>query len=447
MRLGFMIRYWAALLVISLSPHGAGQDLSTRSAEERKLDDVLGTLVVEATTPEHSGRRLIRVAIEPSLSPDPVDVLAHAVIERDLTLSGEVTLLSSSRLPEGHYTSAAPPELEVWRGTGIEALVRIQGEHGAGGVIRVDASVFLLDEPGQPSIRRAFVGSSAGTRLTSHRAADAVLGVLTGYDGGFASQLTFTVTVAHTRRAYVMDADGHGVRLVTPGHDLVSSSAFGPGHELYHAASVDHGAYRLYRGHRRAPVRVDPGGSIYGIAFDAERGRLALALAVEDSVEIFVGSVNAARLRRASRSPMALYPSFSPTGKLAYVGIGDSGHRIYVDGRPVSPAGLQASAPTFCAHPHGTRLIYALGVGKRADLVMSDELGRNLQRLTQGPGSNRYAACSPDGRLVAFFSTRKSHEGPGLYLMSIDGGRPRKISSLLGDTLRWARVPPDQTEP
>ena len=37
------------------------------------------------------------------------------------------------------------------------------------------------------------------------------------------------------------------------------------------------------------------------------------------------------------------------------------------------------------------------------DLVMADEVGRGVSRLTQGQGSNSYPACSPDGRLVAFY--------------------------------------------
>ena len=63
-------------------------------------------------------------------------------------------------------------------------------------------------------------------------------------------------------------------------------------------------------------------------------------------------------------------------------------------------------------------------------------------RLTQNQGRNGYPACSPDGRLVAFFSTRTSGEGPGLYVMRLDGGRPKRISTLVGDSLRWDPLPP-----
>jgi len=95
----------------------------------------------------------------------------------------------------------------------------------------------------------------------------------------------------------------------------------------------------------------------------------------------------------------------------------------------------------FCNHPDGVRLVFAAGAGKDTDLVATGENGGALLRLTQSQGRNGYPACSPDGRLIAFFSTRTSNEGPGLYLMRVDGGRPKRISPLLGDSLRWDVLP------
>jgi TolB protein len=85
--------------------------------------------------------------------------------------------------------------------------------------------------------------------------------------------------------------------------------------------------------------------------------------------------------------------------------------------------------------------VFAVGVGKDTDLVATGERGGPLTRLTQHQGRNGYPACSPDGRLLAFFSTRTSDDGPGLYVMRLDGGRPNRISPLLGDSLRWAALP------
>jgi hypothetical protein len=44
--------------------------------------------------------------------------------------------------------------------------------------------------------------------------------------------------------------------------------------------------------------------------------------------------------------------------------------------------------------------------------------------------------------LLAFFSTRKSDKGPGLYVVPLAGvWRARRISTELGESLRWDALP------
>ena len=112
---------------------------------------------------------------------------------------------------------------------------------------------------------------------------------------------------------------------------------------------------------------------------------------------------------------------------------------MFVDGKPVSPAGFSAAAPTFCDTEDGVVLVYAVSVGNGQDLVMSNESGGNMVRLTQGEGSNSYPACSPDGRLIAYFSDRKGEQG--LFVKSLKSGQALKISNRLGESLRWAALP------
>lgn len=100
------------------------------------------------------------------------------------------------------------------------------------------------------------------------------------------------------------------------------------------------------------------------------------------------------------------------------------------------------SAPVFRDTPQGLLIIYTLGVGAGADIMVTDTGGRGLRRLTQHEGANTYAVCSPDGRLVSFFSTGKRGQGAGLFVMPIQ--RPwlaKKTSSEGGDSLRWEPLP------
>jgi TolB protein len=237
-----------------------------------------------------------------------------------------------------------------------------------------------------------------------------------------------------------MDADGHDARTVSPADQSAIAPAFGKGGEVYYASAPPNDLYRVHAASTGALVPIPYQGSIYGIAFSRDHAQVAVSLGVGDSLKVFAGP-DFASLRPASDVGMALHPAFTPSGKLAFSGEGRSGQRIYVDGQPVTPEGLFASSPVFCNHPDGVRLIFSVGVGKDTDLVATGEKGGGLVRLTQSQGRNGYPACSPDGRLVAFFSTRTSGEGPGLYLMRVDGGRPRRVSPLTGDSLRWDVLP------
>jgi TolB protein len=277
-------------------------------------------------------------------------------------------------------------------------------------------------------------------REESHRLADLVIGALTGQNGGFASHMAFASGSGTTRRVFTIDADGHDAKAVSPQGAVALAPAFGKNGDLYYTASVNNDVYRIF-GPTGAPVSLPVEGSVYGIAFSRDRSQVALSIGVGSTLKMFLGP-DFAGVKPASTVGLALHPTFTPSGKLAFSGEGKFGQRVYVDDKPITPEGIFASSPVFCNHPDGVRTVFAVGVGQDSDLVSTGERGGGLVRLTQGQGKNSHPACSPDGRLIAFFSTRTSGQGPGLYIMRIDGARPKRISTLLGDTLRWDALPP-----
>jgi TolB protein len=296
----------------------------------------------------------------------------------------------------------------------------------------------------------AWSSTEAGTvdtrRLVAHRLSDGIIGALTGTDGPFASRLVLVRTEGKARRAYVIDADGDGMTQVSPDDHLVVTATLDHDAHPHWAASRNNGRYRLYREGQAEPIPVSPSGSIYGISFAPNGTDVALAIATEEDIEMFVGPLGAA-LELRSNVDFALGPTFTRDGRVVYAGTRGSKRRIYVEAKSVSPKELSASTPTICNHPDGRRLVYAVGLDKHTDLVASKLDGSDMTRLTWGSGRNFAPTCSPDGRLVAFFSTRTKDEGPGLYLMRIDGRRPKRISTAVGDVLAWARIPKPQPNP
>jgi len=366
------------------------------------------------------------------------------VVRRDLDLSGEFELLPDSAAPEGLYLPDAPVDVKAWSGKGVEAVVKVSGKPLGGGRAELRGQVYILKHGDAAVLDKRFAVSLARLREESHRMSDRLIGALTGQGGGFASHMTFAAGAGGLRRVFTMDADGHDAKSVSPADRSAIAPAFGKNGELYYAAATPNGVYQIYTA-TGALVPIPYQASVYGIAFSRDHTQVAVSLGVGSTVKMFAGP-DFASLKPASEIGMALRPTFTPGGKLAFAGEGKVGQRVYVNGDPITPDGLWASSPVFCSHPDGVRTVFAVGVGKDTDLVSTGEKGGPLSRLTQNQGRNGYPACSPDGRLVAFFSTRASGAGPGLYMMRVDGGRPRRVSPLMGDSLRWDALPAGTAE-
>lgn len=408
------------------------------SEPTRDPEDILGEIVAEATSDKQPPLRLPRVAVELDGSGREAEI-AREIIARDLQLSGEFDVVEAPAKEEGEeaivrYTRAR-----------VEAVIHVGAERLQRGLLRLAVRLSTPDpDPTKgPRFEASLQGPLSRIRPTSHQLADRLIGAYTGRRGAFFGQLAFVVTKNGNRTVHVIDPDGHNLRPVSPQGAVALSPSFGPDGELYYAASFNHGTYKLFRAGAEPALPVYPPGSIYGIAFTGDRTRVALAIAQGAGVGIWSGPANLEGLERVSKVELAVHPTFSPTGKVAYAGASDDGvQRVYVQDKAVSPAGLPASSPTFCEHPEGIRLVYAVGVRQRSDLIAADTNGKNALRITQGQGRNVSPTCSPDGRLIAFFSTRRTGDGPGLYLVRLDGRRPPiKISSVVGDSLTWSRLP------
>ena len=64
------------------------------------------------------------------------------------------------------------------------------------------------------------------------------------------------------------------------------------------------------------------------------------------------------------------------------------------------------------------------------DIFQADPDGGHLLRLTDAPGYDAEGAYSPDGKLIAFCSTRDGD--PDLYVMNADGSNVRQITNDAG---------------
>ncbi len=423
----------AAALAVLTGALGAAAQEAEQSPEE-----ILGVLPITGDVSE----RLTPLAILPSLSPELEDVIVRGVVRRDFELTGMFNVIPDAKAPEGLYGFDDPVDIKAWSARGAEVIIKVAARQNDASTVKMFGLCYFLSHGREPVFQKTLVVKKEQVRITAHRIADALLGAITGRNGGFSSHLTFSARAGKNPAIYTVDSDGHNIRAVTAASDTSVAPVWGPSGLLYYARSRNYSPFRFVQHGGSSPPNLSFGDSIYSAAFSADYKKLAVAVANAEGSSVWVGGADGSNMRKVSNTEVATHPVFSPSGKLAWIGGGVAhvGHRVYVDGKAVSPAALSASAPTFCDTEDGVFLIYSVATGAGRDLVMSNETGGNLSRLTQGEGSNAYPACSPDGRLLAYFSSRSS--GSGLYIKSLKSKQPaQKISSQVGQSLRWAALP------
>jgi TolB protein len=437
------------------------------SSATEPSEDLLGTVDVNGSA--EGLPPLPKMAVVPLVTTGVADSIVNLVVRHDMELSGQFDVLDDATAPPGPFTHTTPLDLGAWRGKGAEYVLRVFAEPAPNDSIRTQlvgeafltptgpgsASANAASEP-KPALRSVVTSATTEVRAASHRLVDQLLGGLTGRPGGFASQMVYAERVGRWRRVFTVDADGFDLRGIGPTDATALSPAFGPGGQIYYALSRNYEPFSLVVGPSATPVPLPIHGSILGVAFSPDRSRAALTVMSEGRSELWSGDLT--NLKALVTPSLTNHPVFGPLGKMAYVA-GSPVQRIYVDGKPISPSGFMASAPVFCDTPQGLLLLYTVGVGANADVIASDTTGGGIRRLTQHEGANTYAACSPDGRLVAFFSTgkrkrgegatsRDQEAGAGLFVMPI--ARPwlaKKISTEVGESLRWEPIAPSIGKP
>jgi TolB protein len=426
-------------LSLSLASSTALADPQAPAPDETALGEIL-------VTGTQAAEKLPRIAILPSLSPDYEDVIVRGVVRRDFELTGLFDVISDDKAPAGLYGFEDAVDIDAWRKLGAEAIVKVAARKATTGTdqIQVFGLAYLMSSGKKPVFEKSLVVKKTDARVTGHRIVDALLGALTGRPGGFASELTFSGRWGKNRRIFRMDADGNGLLPFTDVKDTAIAPAFGPANKIFYLVSHDYSPFTLatYANQKNEAVSLPFKTSLYGVSLMRDGSKLALAVADAGKSAIFVGSPDGSNMKSVSTTELATRPVFSPSGKLSWIG-GDAKQgtqRVWLDGKPASPPGFTAGGQTFCDTEDGVRLVYSVSVGGgKQDLVMGDDKGRVIGRLTQGQGSNTHPACSPDGRLLAFFSTRGT--APGIYVMSLKSFRTQAISTQTGEGLSWAALP------
>jgi len=386
-----------------------------------------------ATTVVVSGggnRSLFKIALPKLVGDDASSATVVETETRDLTLSSLFQVLDPASFTANLAAEGNGIEPASWRNVGAEGVVK-GSVFPRGSTAHLEMRLFVVSRGADAVLKRDYDVPAGGLRGAVHQFDNEVVKWLTGTAGSFGTRMVFSATTGRGQKGiFEVESDGQGVSRLQAVSNVALAPAIGPG-GVYYSGGLPDGRYALFKVGNPVAV-LQHSGLIFGVAFGA--GKMALVISQGGASDIYVGNSDGTALSKVTQGGLNTHPAFGPGGELAYVSNGGGNPQIYVNGKRASWSGTYNMAPTWCNDPEGTKLVYMGRAGATWDIFSADPSGSqaSMRRLTQDQGSNTYPACSPDGRSVAFFSSRG-----GLFVMNDQGQNQQKIASVSGESLRW----------
>lgn len=396
------------------------------SSDANALPSATNQGQVTTVVVQGGSRSLFKIAVTPPIGDT---ALANSVVEtatRDFTLSSLFQVLDPKSFTANLAQEGSSIEPGSWRNVGAEGVVK-GNVSPRGSQVHVELRLYVVSRGSDPVLKKEYDVPINSIRTAVHQFDNEVVKYFTGIPGSFGGRLVYSAGRGQ-KAIYSIESDGQGLTRLPAVSNVALAPAVGPG-GVYYAGGLPDGSYQLFKVGNPVAV-LKHAGLIFGVAFGA--GKMALVISQNGHSDIWTGNPDGTGLKKVTNGGLNTHPAFGPGGQLAYVSNAGGNPQIFVDGKRVSFRGTYNMAPVFCNDPEGLKILFMGRDGGTWDIFSIDVGGGNMKRLTQDQGSNTYPACSPDGRMVAFFSTRG-----GLYISSPQGLNQQKIASVTGESLRW----------
>jgi Tol biopolymer transport system component len=142
-------------------------------------------------------------------------------------------------------------------------------------------------------------------------------------------------------------------------------------------------------------------------------------------------------LQIANYQVIGRYPTWLPDGRIAFNGCkywtGEGGNcglwAIWPDGTGVTQ--LTNASNDLAVDGYGNQIVFMCDQRDgNWEIYQANNVGQGITRLTNDPGIDGLPTWSPDGKQIAFLSTRDGQWA--LWVMNADGSNQRKVFNLPG---------------
>jgi len=336
--------------------------------------------------------------------------------------------------------AAAPGNVpfDRWRELGADGLVigtvqkTVQKtERKTETTIRVEVRLYNVRSQ-QSVFAKEYSGGTGNARLYAHTIADELHQQQRGLRGVARTKLAFssdrsgdrvvgTVEKREVKEIWISDYDGANQKQITVYRNLSVFPVWTPDargilYTSYVRGYPDLFLSRIYEGLREEPTKTHgrdtqgfPPQSLLGVVSPDGR-RICFYSSRDGNPELYIMNRDGSNLFRLTNHPANdISPTWNPQGtQIAFTSNRRGDPQIYTissDGTNLNSLTSERSDRATWS-PLGTEIAYAAQTGPGYDIKVIDLATRQVRQLTFGEGTNESPAFAPNGRHLAFSSTR-----------------------------------------
>jgi TolB protein len=354
-------------------------------------------------------------------------------------------------LPRDTYSSipasidVTNPPLDRWRELGADGVV-IGNIAVTGATVRAQVRFYKV-RSGELVFAREYNGANA--RLLAHTIADEIHQSLQNLRGVATTKLAFASDRDDAPAAgmegsrgfkeiYIADYDGENQRRITNGGQLNTAPAWSPdgrgiAYTSWRTGFVDVFVSRIYDGTLLNPSKGSATAQNMLPMFSPDGAHIAFSSNRDGNWEIYVVGSDGANLRRITNHPgNDVSPTWSPSGKqIAFTSNRAGAPSIYivgVDGLGLRRVTFENSDRAAWSPTTRNEIAYTARSGSIYNIKVINLATERTRQLTFGEGSNETPTWAPNGRHLAFWSTRTG--SAQVFTVDLDGKNVRQLTRL-----------------
>ena len=315
------------------------------------------------------------------------------IIEQNARSTGLFNPLNKDAFVQKPDIAHLKPRFEDWRLIKAQALVTgkllIKDDK-----LKVEFRLWDLTAA-KEMLALSFTTTPSNWRRVAHIISDKIYERLTGEGGYFDTRIIFVSETGpkeqRVKKLALMDQDGHNIKYLTLGNELVLTPRFNPTNQLVTYMSYFRNMPRVYLLDIETGIQEIVGnfpGMTFAPRFSPDGKKIIMSFAKDGNSDIYSMDLNTRVVEQITKHPsIDTSPSFSPDGKFI----------------------------AFNSDRSGLQQIYVM----RSD-------GTGVKRITHGKGLYGTPVWSPRGDLIAFTKVRKGRFYIGV--MRSDGSGERLLT-------------------